>query len=66
MPNMTGLMLAARIRENPRYDEMPIVLVTSLASDDDKRRGIEVGANAYITKGTFEQKVLVDTLRRLV
>ncbi len=66
MPNMTGLMLAARIRENPRYDEMPIVLVTSLASDDDKRRGIEVGANAYITKGAFEQKVLVDTLRRLV
>lgn len=66
MPNMDGLTLAARIRENPRYNELPIVLVTSLASDDDKRRGIEVGANAYITKGTFEQKVLVDTLRRLV
>ena len=66
MPNMTGLMLAARIRENPRYDEMPIILVTSLASDEDKKRGIEVGANAYITKGTFEQKVLVDTVRRLV
>ncbi len=66
MPNMDGLTLAARIRENPRYTELPIVLVTSLASDDDKRRGIEVGANAYITKGTFEQKILVDTLRRLV
>ncbi len=66
MPNMTGLMLAARIRENPRYGELPIILVTSLASDDDKRRGMEVGANAYITKGTFEQKVLVDTVRRLV
>ena len=66
MPNMDGLTLAARIRENPLYNELPIVLVTSLASDDDKRRGIEVGANAYITKGTFEQKVLVDTLRRLV
>jgi two-component system chemotaxis sensor kinase CheA len=66
MPNMDGLTLAARIRENPRYNELPIILVTSLASDDDKRRGVEVGANAYITKGTFEQKVLVDTVRRLV
>jgi two-component system chemotaxis sensor kinase CheA len=66
MPNMDGLTLASRIRENPHYDELPIILVTSLASDDDKRRGVEVGANAYITKGTFEQKVLVDTLRRLV
>jgi two-component system chemotaxis sensor kinase CheA len=66
MPNMDGLTLASRIRENPSYDELPIILVTSLASDDDKRRGVEVGANAYITKGTFEQQVLIDTLRRLV
>lgn len=66
MPNMTGLDLTAKIRENSRYQELPIILVTSLASDDDKRRGVEVGANAYITKGSFEQKVLIDTLRRLV
>ena len=66
MPNMTGLDLTAKIRENSRYKELPIILVTSLASDDDKRRGVEVGANAYITKGTFEQKILIDTLRRLV
>jgi two-component system chemotaxis sensor kinase CheA len=66
MPNLDGLSLAARIREDKRYEELPIVLVTSLASDDDKRRGVEVGASAYITKGTFEQKVLLDTLERLV
>jgi len=66
MPNMDGLTLASRIRENARYNELPIILVTSLASDEDKKRGIEVGANAYITKGTFEQKILIDTLRRLV
>jgi two-component system chemotaxis sensor kinase CheA len=66
MPNMTGLMLAAKIRENQKYNELPIILVTSLASDEDKQRGVEVGANAYITKGTFEQKVLLDTLRRLI
>jgi two-component system chemotaxis sensor kinase CheA len=66
MPNLDGLSLAARIRQDARYKELPIILVTSLASEEDRRRGIEVGANAYISKGAFEQKVLLDTLRRLV
>jgi two-component system chemotaxis sensor kinase CheA len=66
MPNMDGLTLAARIREDPQYLELPILLVTSLASEEDRRRGSEVGANAYLTKGTFDQKALLDTLRRLV
>lgn len=66
MPNMDGLTLAARIRQNAKYTELPIILVTSLASDADRKRGIEVGANAYITKGAFEQTALLETLRRLI
>jgi len=66
MPNLDGLSLAARIRQNKEYNELPIILVTSLASDEDKRRGSEAGANAYITKGAFNQEVLLETLRRLV
>ncbi|MBI1987538.1 MAG: hybrid sensor histidine kinase/response regulator [Nitrospinae bacterium] len=66
MPNMDGLTLTEKIRRDKRYKELPIILVTTLSSEEDKKRGIEVGANAYITKPTFEQKVLLDTLRRLV
>jgi two-component system chemotaxis sensor kinase CheA len=66
MPNLDGLSLTARIRQNKEYNELPIILVTSLASDEDKRRGSEAGANAYITKGAFNQEVLLETLRRLV
>ena len=66
MPNMDGLTLAARIRQDAKYKELPIILVTSLASAEDRQRGIEVGANAYITKSTFEQTVLLEALRRLV
>lgn len=66
MPNLDGLGLTAKIRENREYSELPIILVTSLASDDDKRRGAEAGANAYITKGSFNQDVLLQTLSRLV
>jgi two-component system chemotaxis sensor kinase CheA len=66
MPNMDGLTLTAKIRQDKRYGELPVILVTSLSSEEDKRRGIEVGANAYITKPSFDQTVFLDTLRRLV
>lgn len=66
MPNMDGLSLTSKIRQHKEYSEIPIILVTSLASEEDKKRGAEAGANAYITKGNFNQEVLLDTLRRLV
>ncbi|MBE9016099.1 hybrid sensor histidine kinase/response regulator [Chroococcidiopsidales cyanobacterium LEGE 13417] len=66
MPNLDGLGLAAKIRQHKEYRELPIILVTTLASDEDKRRGAEAGANAYLTKGTFDQKLLLDTLTRLI
>jgi two-component system chemotaxis sensor kinase CheA len=66
MPNMTGLALTARIRANKKYAELPIILVTSLASEEDQRRGLEAGANAYISKPSFDQRVLLDCLARLI
>jgi two-component system, chemotaxis family, sensor kinase CheA len=66
MPNLSGLELTARIRQYQEYNELPIVLVTTLASQSDRRRGAEAGANAYLTKGDFDQKLLLDTLRRLI
>jgi two-component system chemotaxis sensor kinase CheA len=66
MPNLDGLSFTQKIRQLPEYNELPIILVTSLASDEDKRRGAEAGANAYITKDRFNQDVLVETLKRLV
>jgi two-component system chemotaxis sensor kinase CheA len=66
MPNLDGLQLTARVRQNNRYAELPIILVTSLATDEDRRRGADAGANAYITKSSFNQDVLIETLRRLI
>ena len=66
MPNMTGLELVAKVRQFSEYSELPFILVTTLASDEDKRRGAEAGANAYLTKGSFDQKLLLDTLKRLI
>jgi two-component system chemotaxis sensor kinase CheA len=66
MPHVDGLTLTTQLRRDPSYRDLPIILVTTLSSEEDRRRGIEAGANAYITKGAFEQQVLLDTLERLV
>ncbi|MDY7579521.1 hybrid sensor histidine kinase/response regulator [Herbaspirillum sp. RTI4] len=66
MPNMDGLELAQKVRSHKKYAKLPLVLVTMLSTDEDKKRGMEAGANAYISKATFEQKLLLDTLKRLV
>ena len=66
MPQMNGLEMTARIRQQDQYDHLPIVLITTLASPEDKRRGREAGANAYLTKGDFEQQLLFDTLQQLI
>lgn len=66
MPQLDGLGLTARIRQHREYNEIPVILVTTLSSDDDRRRGAEVGANAYIPKGSFNQDILLETLERLI
>ncbi|CAK0755476.1 two-component system, chemotaxis family, sensor kinase CheA [uncultured Gammaproteobacteria bacterium] len=66
MPNMDGFSLTARLRQEPTYRSRPIIIVTSREREEDKRRGIEVGADAYIVKGDFDQGVLVKTLRSLL
>lgn len=66
MPRMDGFELTAAIRSDPKLKDIPVVLVTSLESREDKERGIEVGADAYIVKSTFDQQDLLQTIERLV
>jgi two-component system chemotaxis sensor kinase CheA len=66
MPRMDGLDLTARIRADPRLAQLPVILVTALESREDKERGIEVGANAYFVKSSFDQTNLLEILRRFI
>lgn len=66
MPNMNGFVLTEAIRKDKQHADIPIILVTSLSSEADQRRGLEAGANAYLVKSAFDQKVLLDCLARLV
>ena len=66
MPNMDGFTLTARLRGEEKYRHTPIVIITSREKEEDKRRGVQVGADAYIVKGDFDQNNLVATLRSLL
>jgi len=66
MPRMDGFRLTAKIRGDEKLSELPVVLVTTLESRDDQEHGMEVGANAYIIKSSFDQSNLLDTIQRLI
>ena len=66
MPNMNGLELTVKVRETPELSKLPVILVTGLAREEDKARGVKAGANAYILKKSFDQSVLIDTINFFV
>jgi len=65
MPRMDGFDLTVRIRADKQLSDLPVILVTALESREDKERGIDVGANAYIVKSSFDQSNLLEIIRRL-
>ena len=66
MPRMNGFVLTSKIREDKKLAELPVVLVTALETREDRERGIEVGANAYIAKSSFDQSNLLEVVQRLI
>ena len=62
---MDGLELTRAIRARSDRSSLPIVIVTSRGDDDDVRKGVEAGADAYIVKQAFDQQALLDTVERL-
>ncbi len=66
MPEMSGFELTSRLRAMPAYQDIPIILVTSRDAEDDRRRGLAAGADAYITKQAFTQRTFLETVRRFL
>lgn len=66
MPRMSGFDLTAKVRADKQLAELPVVLVTALGSREHRERGIDVGANAYIVKSSFDQSNLLEVLRQLI
>ncbi|HHT9107592.1 MAG TPA: hybrid sensor histidine kinase/response regulator [Candidatus Wunengus sp. YC64] len=66
MPRMDGFELTAKVRADKRLKDLPVIVVTVREKVEDKRKGIEVGADAYILKKEFDQNNLLNTIKRLI
>jgi two-component system chemotaxis sensor kinase CheA len=66
MPEMDGLQLLGAIRSDPVRASLPVVVVTSRGTAEDRERGAQAGADAYIVKDEFDQQALLETVKRLV
>lgn len=66
MPGMNGFELTEKVRRDPRFAGLPVVIITSLDKDSERRRGLSAGAQAYLVKNSFDQTALLETLERLL
>ncbi|BCJ56537.1 hybrid sensor histidine kinase/response regulator [Actinoplanes sp. NBRC 14428] len=66
MPGIDGFTFVAETRADPELSSVPAILVSSRASAEDRARGADVGASAYVVKGEFDQEELLAHIRRLV
>jgi len=63
MPDINGLELINFVRNNPRYNHLPIIIVSTERSEEDKKRGMALGATAYVTK-PFKSSELQEAIKK--
>jgi two-component system chemotaxis sensor kinase CheA len=66
MPHMDGFTLLQSVKGDPRTAGIPFILVTSRDAEEDRARGLHLGADAYIVKTRFDQGELLEGIRRLL
>ena len=66
MPNVDGFELTSSIRAHPAFANIPVLIVSSRASEEDHQRGLDAGADGYIVKTSFDEAGLLSAVSRLL
>ena len=66
MPRMDGIGLVTRIKQDPRLGALPVVIVSYKDREEDRMRGLDAGANAYLTKSSFHDQTFLQTVVDLI
>ena len=66
MPRMNGIEFVSHIKQDPRLKNIPVMIVSYKDREEDRNRGLEAGADYYITKGSFHDETLVDAVADLI
>ena len=65
MPNVDGFELISTIRGNEEYTDIPIIILSSLSSQDEVNKGLSMGANSYLVKPFDPQRILYEVSKYL-
>lgn len=66
MPRMDGFTLTATLKKDDRFSHLPVIIVTSLESEAEKTQGLQAGADAFLLKKSFNQELLIQTIKTLI
>ena len=66
MPRMTGLELVAQLRADARLRDVPVIIVSYKDREEDRLRGLEAGADRYMTKNSFHDASFLEAVRDLI
>jgi two-component system sensor histidine kinase and response regulator WspE len=66
MPRMDGIQLVQHIKQDARLQALPIVIVSYKDREEDRMRGLDAGANCYLTKSSFHDRTFLDTVVDLI
>jgi len=66
MPRMNGIEFVSHIKQDPRLKNIPVMIVSYKDREEDRNRGLEAGADYYITKGSFHDETLLDAVADLI
>jgi len=66
MPRMNGLQLVQAVRADERLRDLPVIIVSYKEREEDRMRGLEVGANAYLTKSSFHDNRFMEAVVDLI
>ena len=66
MPRMNGIEFVRKMRADRRYETLPVVIVSYKDREEDRIAGLEAGASAYLTKGSFQDQSFLQTIADLI
>ena len=66
MPRMNGIELVSKVRADPKLNTMPVIIVSYKDREEDRMRGLEAGADRYLTKSSFHDETLLSAVAELI
>jgi len=66
MPRLNGIELTEMIKKDPQYRKLPVMIVSYKDREEDRMRGLEAGADYYLTKGSFHDETLLQAVAELI